>query len=530
VLGLLGWFACGRLAWCQEALPPLSLPAPAPSPAAAGSQRPGETTPPPDTSQAEDPLVTRLRMLRGELSNNATELERTREKQDKAPDQKELERLKKQVDLLQKQIEVLQKLVDLLVDQLKKQPPAGPAFAKLQTQTATLEARSQQAAQRDQDLAHAVDDLHERADAEQRAGPRLPATLKELFLPTQTNESPLSIYGVLAFSYLKENGKTGGFQFGELSPQFLLQLNDRFLLEGEISVGPNGSVSIGRAQVDVIVNDWLTIIGGNFESPIGFFNERLNHPWFNKFPDTAVFFRQVSPGDLLLLGLQARGSTYLGSSPVKLEYNAYVSNGLENNVANPTLTDVANLQSLENTYNVVANDLAFGGRLGLWIPEIGLTAGVSGFHNGDYLPGGEDGLNLWQLDAGYRHGNWDLRFEYAEMYQHATSFIGNNIHREGAYAQVAYRPYDAPCKYLEKTELAFRYSYARFRGIDPTALDLGAFGSAVDVPVNRNQYTFGINYYFYPAMVLKFAYEINHEIGPVQLHDNVFQTQFAWSF
>jgi hypothetical protein len=379
-------------------------------------------------------------------------------------------------------------------------------------------------------LADAVDDLREQADAERRAGPRLPATLKELFLPTQPNESPLSIYGVLAFGYVKENGRPGGFRFGELSPQFLLQLNDRFLLEGEISVGPNGSVSIGRAQVDAVVDDWLTIVAGNFESPIGFFNERLNHPWINKFPDTAVFFRQVSPADLLLLGVQARGSFYLGCSPVKLEYNAYVSNGLENNVTNPSPTNVANLEALQNTYNVVTNDLAFGGRLGIWVPALGLTAGISGFHNGDYFPIAEDGLNLWQLDFGYHRGDWDLRFEYADVYQHAASFIGNNIHREGAYAQAAYRPYHACHPLLQKTEVAFRYSYARFRGINPNSLDLTAFSSSVDVPVNRNQYTFGINYYFYASMVLKFAYEINHEIAPVALHDNVFMAQFAWQF
>ena len=279
LLGLIGGLACCRPALAQEA-PPVP------------------------------PAAAQLQTLTAELAASTAALERARAEQDKPVDPKDFEKLQKQVALLQKQIEVLQKLVDLVAEQLKKQPPLGT----LQTQTAALEARSQKAAQRDVELAAAVDDLREHVDATERAGPSLPATLKELFLPTQPNESPLSIYGVLAFGYVKENGRPGGFRFGELSPQFLLQLNDRFLLEGEISVGPNGSVSIGRAQVDAIVDDWLTIVAGNFESPIGFFNERLNHPWFNKFPDTAVFFRQVSPADLLLLGVQARGSFYLGCS------------------------------------------------------------------------------------------------------------------------------------------------------------------------------------------------------------------------
>jgi hypothetical protein len=61
-------------------------------------------------------------------------------------------------------------------------------------------------------------------------------------------------------------------------------------------------------------------------------------------------------------------------------------------------------------------------------------------------------------------------------------------------------------------------------------LDPTAFADLVGVPVDRNQYTFGINYYFYPSMVLKFAYEINRELGGERLSDNVFLAQFAWAF
>ncbi len=41
----------------------------------------------------------------------------------------------------------------------------------------------------------------------------------------------------------------------------------------------------------------------------------------------------------------------------------------------------------------------------------------------------------------------------------------------------------------------------------------------MDAPVDRNQYTIGINYYFYAATILKFAYEINSELHQT-LHDN----------
>lgn len=118
---------------------------------------------------------------------------------DQAPDDDQ----KKKIDLLQKQIEVLENQMKLLADQVKKAPAGGAALEQLQTQAATLDARSVQAARRDVELAGAVDDLREHQDAEERYGLDLPAQMKELFLPSGNNETQLSIYGALAFGYSK---------------------------------------------------------------------------------------------------------------------------------------------------------------------------------------------------------------------------------------------------------------------------------------------------------------------------------------
>src|SRR5262245_16806259 len=171
------------------------------------------------------------------------------------------EKLKKQVELLQKQIETQQKIIQLLADHVRKQPIPGSPVEKLQVQTATLEARSLQAARRDQDLAQAIDTLTEHADAVERNGPRLPATLKELFLPSRTNETPLSIYGQLVSGYelFPHQRGEGRFSFDEISPFLLLQLNDHIQLESEIEFHLDG-VEVSQAQLDYIVNDWLTVV------------------------------------------------------------------------------------------------------------------------------------------------------------------------------------------------------------------------------------------------------------------------------
>jgi hypothetical protein len=441
------------------------------------------------------------------------------------------EKLRKQVEILQKQIETQQKMIQLLIDQMKEQPAAGPPGPNLQTQVTTLQSRSVQAANRDQELSQAIDNINEHNDAVERNGPRLPAPLKELFFPSGTNQTPLSIYTNFNFGYNQPESQPSGFFFGTFAPHLRMELNDWILMVGEIDVGSNGSVAVTDAEMDFFVNDWLTVVAGIFPAPIGFWNERLNSPWINRLPDQPLMWRQVSPA-MSLLGVGARGGFYLGCSPIKLEYNAWVSNGLNVTPATPptpTPNELANLEGMENTFNINSNERAFGGRLGFWIPEIGLNGGISGLGSGDYVTGFEDAIALWGVDLGYHKGNWDARFEYASVYQQAKSFQDTNIRRQGLYAQVSYRPYKAPCKYLANTEVVARYSYTRFSGIDPTALDLTAFSDPRDIPVTRHQTAFGINYWFYPSMVLQVAYEINHEPG-FPLHDNFFMTQLGLGF
>jgi hypothetical protein len=339
------------------------------------------------------------------------------------------EQTKKRLEILEKQIETLVKMVRLLAEQVKK---PTPAVDKLETQAATLESRSVQAARRDRELANGLDTLDESVDAEQRYGPSLPWTLKQLFDPYDNNETPLSIYGALAFGYSKILGNAvtaangagrpatnGAFYFGEFTPDFFLKLNDWIFLAAEISAGSDGSVSLGSfAEADFFVTDWLTISAGRMVAPISWYNLRSNNPWVTKLPTDApgsqpLLWMQVLPL-FSLLGVEAEGSCYLGCSPVKLEYNAYISNGLNVTPAAksgfPNVNEVANLENMENTFTSITNDKILGGRIGLWWPEVGLAGGLSGMTNGDYVAGTfEDSISLWALDLNYHKGDGEVR-------------------------------------------------------------------------------------------------------------------------
>jgi hypothetical protein len=514
----------------------LERPGPAAAPPFAATQVPPDLAGPAEAPAGSLPAAASQELQQTQLA--LAELRRQQGAAQKAPTP---EQMQKQLELQRQQIEVLNKMIRLLAAELERQG----------TDVATLEARSRRAAQRDQALANGLDNLTENVDAYQRYGPLLPAQLKQLFLASGTNETPLSIYGALAFGYSKIIGDSttaangagrpptpGGFYFGEFTPDFFLKLNDWILLEAEVSVNSDGSASAGAfAQADFFVNDWLTIVAGRFVAPVGWFNQRLNNPWVNKLPtDTPgsapLLWLQVLP-PLSLLGVEAQGAFYLGCSPIKMEYNAYVSNGLNLTPAtpgSPTVSELANLENMQNTFTRITNEKAAGGRIGLWWPEAGLEAGVSGMYNGDYVAGGfEDSISLWAVDFNYHRGNWDVRAEYGATYQQAHSFLPCNIRRQGFYAQAAYRPYDWCNKYLQNVELVYRYSYVDFHGIDPTALDLTTFTTPIDVPVRRQQNEFGINYYFYPRMLLKCAYQINDE-PRFHLHDNQFITELAWGW
>jgi hypothetical protein len=442
----------------------------------------------------------------------------------------EIDRLKAQVELQQKQIDVLLRMTQLLADQVKKPPAAGAPLEKLQEQAATQEARTQQAARRSQELARARDDLLERLDAQSRTTSWLPATARELFLPTRTNESPLTIYGSVAQAFDAFSGLNSTFraQTVELRPYLLL--NERFLMSANVAL-QQGTVQLWRAQMEWFINDSLTFVAGRFYSPIGFFSERLRLEWVIKTPDPPLMFNQVYPAQLSFDGLQLRGARYLFDTPVKLEYSGFVANGLSVSGSKLTPSVYSNLNNFADISPDVNGAKAWGGRLGMAIPRVGFIAGLSGLANQAYDQAGQT-FSLWDVDANWHKGNWDARFELAKADQQ-TPAPAPSIHRFGFYTQVAYRQFNNPNPYLQKLEGVFRFDHVQFDGINlhQTGLNFGGLGlNYARQPLDRNRFTIGANYWFYPSLVLKLAIEFNDELGVPSLRDNGFLGQIVWGF
>jgi hypothetical protein len=468
-----------------------------------------------------DPTAKTIESLQDALARQARELQSIKQQYDQ-----EIEQQRKRAELQQKQIEILQQAAQALADQLKKQaaPGTSQAIDKLEAKTELLESRAQQAARRDQELAKATDELHERLDSEIRYGPRLPAPLKELFLSSYTNETPVSIFAQMLFGYNKQNGQNGNFTTMQFSPYFLVQLNKRFLVEASVDMSNVNGIGIGNAQIDVLLNKWMTLNVGRFLTPIGQFNLWYNHEWINRLPDPPLMFNQVSPASSTD-GIQLSGATYLGAAPIKMTYQLYFGNGYQLAQAPSNYNQSVDLGGIAGGPEEVSSQ-AYGGRVAFWLPRRGLNLGVSGYSNGVYSPGVRDHFGLWGLDLSYHRGNWNFLVEWADNYQQAKGTIGNNIDRRGMYAQISYRDYNNRSPFLAKLEYVFRYSFANFTGINFTKLDLSAFGPGA-APVDTNQYTLGLNYWFYASNVIHLAYELNQEVNH-NLGDNIFMAQWAW--
>jgi hypothetical protein len=440
----------------------------------------------------------------------------------------EIDRLKAQIDLQQKQIDVLLKMTQLLADQAKKQPGTSAAVEKLEEQAAGQEARINSAAQRDQELARAHEELLEQVNAAVRAGPVLPSTLRELFLPSRTNESPVALYGLLSSDFVAFSQQNSSFQNPTLQLHPYVLTNERWLMSANVIL-LSDALTICRMQAEWFINDNLTFVAGRFYSPLGFFTERLRLDWVFKTPDVPLMFNQVYPQNLFFDGLQLRGSRYLFDWPVKLEYVGFVANGLSIAGSNLSPKVYSDMSNLTDTGLAITGAKAYGGRVGLSFPRMGLIAGLSGLANQAYDSAGHQ-LTLWDVDVNYHKGNWDARFELAKTDQQAPA---QPIRRFGFYAQLAYRQYNNTNPILQKLEYVFRFDHTQFDGINlqQTGINFGGYDNIyARMPLDRNRFTYGVNYWFTPSLALKLAIEIYDELGVPSLRDNGFIGQLTWGW
>lgn len=230
----------------------------------------------------------------------------------------------------------------------------------------------------------------------------------------------LPLHGFADVGYAHEsrdpNGRKGGFALGNLDLYLTPEFGDRVksLAELVFEMGEDGSMGtdLERLQVGYTFSDALTLWGGRFHTPYGYWNTAFHHgaqmqtslmrPRFIAFEDQGG----ILPAHTV--GLLASGGVRLGSG--KLQYDAYLGNG--NGIRDKVLD--FNAVKDDNTNKMVGGNLRyqFAGALD------GLTLGLHGLNEqvDSYDPNkvrlNSTKLNMLGAFGVFERDNWEVISEY----------------------------------------------------------------------------------------------------------------------
>lgn len=333
----------------------------------------------------------------------------------------------------------------------------------------------------------------------------------------------LAGYGDVSYSDGQGDDVNGTFAGVHFNPIFHYQYKDLIMLESELEfeIAEDGKTELALEYltIDLLVNDYLTLLGGKFLSPLGQFRQNLHPSWINKLPTAPPGFGHDQAAPVSEMGLQVRGGFPVGEKPMYVNYAAYVGNG-----------PILEFEEEDGEFEIEAveaegrssnedDELIWGGRVGfLPIPmlEVGLS-GATGKINGE-IPDGMGGkmldatrnYDVFGADLAWKWGGLGLRSEYIKQRVGSTvsSVAPESATWEAWYAQAAYR--FTPTKW----ESVMRYT------------DYDSPHDSID----QKQWVLGINYLFAPNAMAKLAYNFNDGMSDYASDDDRFQLQFAYGF
>ena len=343
-------------------------------------------------------------------------------------------------------------------------------------------------------------------------------------------------------------GQYGTFSLADFAPIFLFRANDNILFEAGFDVtlqngsasgtnvvttqpythdaGSSTSVSLSFAQLDYLLNDYVTVVAGYMIVPLGTYSER-SAGWLNKIPDDPLPVNFL-PGSAA--GVQLRGAVPVGQSGQMLTYSVYGVNGPSsvdgsanattldangNSMPNLDLGGNVGIQNSGNNANLNSSPSG-GGRIGWFYPwqahydvELGVS-GQSGTWSGNYL------WTALVVDAAVHISPYvEVKGEYINTWQQTDN--AGNIQPAGWWVQAGYKlaglNLDAPI--VNDLELVGRYD---------TAND--ALGSTTE------RTTAGFVYYLTNTLLLEGDYEwlSNRGQNAFGLPSSQFVIQLSYGF
>ena len=430
----------------------------------------------------------------------------------------EYDKLKAELDELKGQMAELLKTKTSPPSRVAEQPESTAAPAEGPTEPKDVNANGTATASSDE-VAELRDEL---------------AKVKEKAESVQPGTTKFLLTGYAFGGFEKRTGNPSTFTAG-FSPILLWQLNDKLFFEGELEIGQEGSdteIHLEYAHLTYLVNDYLSLGVGKFLTPFAQFPDRLHAAWINKLPDFPLVYNEE--GGLVgfsQIGAEFRGGIPIG--PVKLVYAGYVSNGPR---LRTEMEEGVGTLDFDN-FTDIDNNKAVGGRIGI-LPLAGLELGYS--VQGARVKATEASSNhadvlLQAVDFSYLHdfdwikGGIDVRGEWIWSCVSDLTYDPNGAlgfgpikygnHRNGGYAQIAYRPYKIKMPIIDKLEAVGRFDMIDQPSGAPDAFD-------------ERRWTFGLNYWVGQSTVIKAAYQWGHRhaANDPRGDDDAFLLQAAMGF
>lgn len=253
-----------------------------------------------------------------------------------------------------------------------------------------------------------------------------------------------------------------GFKVGVfdlyMAPQISAQVKG--LIEIAFEYDSTGALAVDaeRMQLGYVFSDALTLWGGRFHTPYGYWNTAFHHgaqiqtalsrPRFLDFEDAGGILPAHS------VGVWATGGTRTGAG--KLGYDLYVVNGdgLQDGVLNYQAKGDGD------------GNVGVGGRVNLALGGTGLVLGLHGLsqrvagNNADNTASGGAKVNMLGAYATFDNDNWELMAEYYGFRN--RDLAGSGTHSSNAwYAQAGFNVNEAftPYARVERTSLSAQDPY-----------------------------------------------------------------------
>lgn len=341
-------------------------------------------------------------------------------------------------------------------------------------------------------------------------------------------------YADVGYTNSDATGDDGSFNVGTFAPIFHYQYRDLVMLESELEfeVTDDGEteIKLEYLTLDWFANDHITLVAGQFLSPIGQFRQNLHPSWVNKLPSAPPGFGHDGAAPVSDLGVQLRGGFYVAG--LKANYAVYIGNGpellaeIEPDPGNSAIIDGIELDGIEAEAFGADRDgeKVVGGRFGV-LPlsslEIGVSvltgkATVTSFEEGEFT-GVEPSLaaepardyDVTGVDVSWQAGNAGARYEYvkSEVAESAGSVAVDAAEWTTWYAQFAY-------KFLNKYEAVVRFT------------DFDSPHASADT----EQTAVGVNYLFSNNFIGKLGFESNDNPNAGLEADDRWLLQLAYGF